>query len=242
MKKYLAVLFLLLAVCLCSCTENEVENTAPSIGEENTSTDLPVDSLAPTESILFEIPGFTAQEDWQTVSQSGLDILAVGSYTGRFFEDGSNDAVDGVSAVIVKNTGTETVEYGEISAGKDCFVLTGLPVNAYVLVLESNRGAYETITGAHVDVCTSAAQIVEAYQNDFEVYLGDGVINIRNISGRDFPGDVFVYYKNYQDGVLLGGITYRARFSGVAGGAIAQSIQSHATAENTVVLYMSYDN
>lgn len=91
-----------------------------------------------------------------------------------------------------------------------------------------------------VSTCVPAASLVEQYDADFEVYLGDGVINIRNVSGRSFAHDVSVYYKNVENGVLLGGITYRARFSGIENGAIGQSIQSHATEAQSAVVYLSY--
>lgn len=118
-------------------------------------------------------------------------------------------------------------------------MLSGLPAGATVLVQEAARGT-DPVVDAVVSTCVPAASLVEQYDADFEVYLGDGVINIRNVSGRSFAHDVSVYYKNVENGVLLGGITYRARFSGIKNGAIGQSIQSHATEAQSAVVYLSY--
>ena len=236
MKRIISILLLLLLLSLCACASGKVQS-----GRSDTTESLPADGSLPTEQVLPPISGFSAQEGWQNVSQSGLDILAVGSYSGSFFEDGSDEAVENIAAIVIRNTGAQTAEYGEIDAGTFHFVFTGLPVNAVMLVLESDRGAYSEISGAQVAARVNVVEVSEDYDEAFEVYLGDGVINIRNISGKRFSEDVFVYYKNIQDGVLLGGITYRARFNGVADGAIAQSIQSHATAERTAVIYMTYD-
>lgn len=232
----LLLLLLLLLLSLCACASGKVQS-----GRSDTTESLSADGTLPTEQVLPPISGFSAQEGWQTVSQSGLDILAVGSYSGSFFEDGSDEAVEDIAAIVIRNTGAQTAEYGEVDAGTFHFVFTGLPVNAVMLVLENDRGAYSEMSDAQVAARVNAADVSEDYDEAFEVYLGDGVINIRNISGKRFSEDVFVYYKNIQDGVLLGGITYRARFGGVADGAIAQSIQSHATAEHTIVIYMTYD-
>lgn len=236
MKRILSILLLLSLLSLCACASGKAQSD-----RSDTTESLPTDETLPTEQVLPLISGFSAQEGWQTVSQSGLDILAVGSYSGSFFEDGSDETVEDIAAIVIRNTGAQTAEYGEVDAGAFHFVFTGLPVNAVMLVLESDRGAYSEISGAQVTARVDAADVSEDYDEAFEVYLGDGVINIRNISGKNFSEDVFVYYKNIQDGVLLGGITYRARFGGVADGTIAQSIQSHATAEHTAVIYMTYD-
>lgn len=237
MRKYLAILsVLLLPALLCACKTAVVPTEQPT-----TEAPLPTDAPVIPEQQLPEIPGFSAQEGYEAVSQNGLEILAVGSYSGAFFEDGSDDAVEKVAALVVKNTGTETVEYGEIDAGASHFVFSALPVNAVMLVLESNRGTAAELSDAQVTARVAAAEVREDYTDSFEIYLGDGVINIRNIAGKSFSDDVSVYYKNVCNGILLGGITYRARFAGVADGAIAQSIQSHATADSSAVVYMTYD-
>lgn len=248
MRRIFSIVLLLSLLFLCACASGKVQRdrsdtteSLPTDGTLPVDETLPTDEILPTEQVLPPISGFSAQEGWQAVSQSGLDILAAGSYSGSFFEDGSDEAVEDIAAIVIRNTGAQTVEYGEVNAGTFHFVFTGLPVNAVMLVLESDRGAYSEMSGAQVAARVNAADVREDYDEAFEIYLGDGVINIRNISGTSFSEDVFVYYKNIQDGVLLGGITYRVRFDGVADGAIAQSIQSHATAEHTAVIYMTYD-
>lgn len=228
MRKLITVSLLLLCLLLGACAAQ-----APDASTAATETTADPAGQLPT------VAGFEPQANWQPVTGQGLSILAAGSYSGRYFEDGSDEAVEQVAALLVKNTGETTVEYAEITAGSSSFVLSGLPAGATVLVQEAARGT-DPVVDAVVSTCVPAASLVEQYDADFEVYLGDGVINIRNVSGRSFANDVSVYYKNVENGVLLGGITYRARFSGIESDAIGQSIQSHATEAQSAVVYLSY--
>lgn len=212
------------------------------------SQSLPAADTQPPDTMelnLGDIAGFTPQENWIPTAIGELNIVSAGSYSGPFLEDGSDEAVDSVLALIVQNIGTELVEYGEVTAQdgeKTCtFVFTALPSNAYVLVLEKDRRGYGEMSDPQVTELAKAFDVIMDYASAFEIHLGDGVINIVNISGRDFASEIFVYYKTYQNGVYMGGITYRARFSGLANEAIGQSIQSHASAADTVVMYMAYE-
>lgn len=249
-----AVLIAAAVVCICIFgTDTEAggeEASAVSSPQassaqntESSALELPTDDFQNEARI--EIDGFVPQEGWSPVTDRSLKLVSAGSYSGAYMEDGSDDAVEQVAALLVQNVGTETVEYAEVlgqtSSGETVrFVLTGLPVNAYVLVLEAGRADYAELGALQVTECAAAMEVTQNYAEDFEIYLGDGVINIKNISDRDYSDDIFVYYKTYREGVFLGGITYRARFNGLAAQAIGQSIQSHATDDETAVVYMSY--
>ena len=91
-----------------------------------------------------------------------------------------------------------------------------------------------------VSTCVPAASLVEQYDADFEVYLGDGVINIRNVSGRSFAHDVSVYYKTSRTAFCWAASPTAPASSGIESGAIGQSIQSHATEAQSAVVYLSY--
>ena len=68
----------------------------------------------------------------------------------------------------------------------------------------------------------------------------DGVMNITNISGEDITEDIFVYYKNYIDGVYCGGITYRLRLTGgLKAGEIRQGSAAHVDRENSRIVFVT---
>lgn len=256
-RKYALLLVVLLIVavavaCVCIFWNGQKQpDEQPTPTQQPSSSQNVQDSSEPSSVDVqyeerIEVDGFTPQEDWTPVTDRGLKILSAGSYSGTYMEDGSDDAVENVSALLVHNVGTETVEYAEVIARNSNgetvrFVLTGLPVNAAALVLEADRCGYSELSAPQVTEYAAALNVIEDYAQDFEIYPGDGVINIRNISGKDFSDEIFLYYKTWRNGVFLGGITYRARFGGLKDQTIGQSIQSHATDDETVVVYMAYE-
>lgn len=204
----------------------------------------------PQQTVSFEIPGYTALE----ASPSGdlddnLYLVNVGTYTGSYVEDGSDEPVENVLAMIVENKSEAVVEYAVLEM--DCgdgntarFSISALPAGACVLVLAEDRMCAEGLTVSampQVSRFAAAETAVLDFEDDFTLYPATGVINIENISGRDFTEDVSVCYKTWQYGLYIGGIAYRARVEGgIAAGAIAQSIQPHYNSETSAILYMTY--
>lgn len=197
----------------------------------------------------YEVPGFAVLEDVNgTTFDNGLSVLCCGTYSGFYLEDGSDEQVKDVLSIVVRNDGTSLVEFGviELALGKQTaiFEFSGLPVGSAVLVQEKNR---LTDTGNikkasfECTQCALPGAIVLDFSNDFELYADDGVVNMKNISGADITTDVSVFYKNFEYGLFMGGITYRARVSGgIKAGEIGQALQNHFWADTSAVLYMSY--
>ena len=72
-----------------------------------------------------------------------------------------------------------------------------------------------------------------------DLVVKEPVLNSRKVTmdeAKDFIANRIRY------GLYIGGICYRARFeNGIAAGEIAQSIQTHYTNEDSVILFMSYE-
>lgn len=214
------------------------------------SSDKTPETEEPVAEMPFDVPGFTMLEDAPHGDLNDkLSVSCMGTYSGCFLEDGSDEQVTDVLAVVVKNISSNLIEYGLITL--DCggetasFELSGLPANSYVLVMEKDRRAYDASAELSNLTCVQYAEpnnLIMDFGNDFNVYPSDGVINIENISGRDIQNDVSVFYKNFEYGLFMGGITYRARFSGgIPAGEIAQAIQPHYFTDTSAILYMSYE-
>ena len=200
--------------------------------------------------IPFEIPGFTLLQEAEVGALDGseLELLGVGRYTGDYFEDGSDEPVEDVYAVVLRNNGQDWVDFAAITmscGGRTLsFELSALPGTTSAIVLEAGRAVWtegDVCGNPHAVITEDTATHRFDFQEDFALFPSDGVINLQNLSGKDFRNDVLVYYKNFDYGLFLGGITYLARFSGLENEEIGQSIQSHYSDARSMILYLCYD-
>mgnify|MGYP007125810170 CR=1 FL=1 len=206
--------------------------------------------LAPVAQPPFAVEGFTAHAfDGIGALGDDIELVSFGRYTGAFVEDGSNDPVKDVLAILVKNTGEQWIEYTEITlpCGEEtaAFECKCLPGGTYALLLEKNRMIYDaTMTYANATSAPPAylANAVTDFSADFALYPDDGVVNIKNISGGDIASDVTVNYKNEAGKYFLGGIVYRIRIEGgIPADGIVQRMEPNFTALHSVLLFMTYE-
>lgn len=198
----------------------------------------------------YDVPGFTMLEDIDGARfDNGLSVLCAGKYSGMYYEDGTDEQVTDVLSVIIRNDGSSLVEYGviELPVGKQTasFSFSGLPAGAAVLVQAQDRFVWSDGMKHKSFTCTDFAlptSVILDFGADFEIYPADGVLNVKNITNADISGDVSVFYKNFDNNLFMGGITYRARFTGgISAGQYAQSMQSHYYLDTSAILYMAYD-
>lgn len=226
------------------------ENTIMTEENELPVIDVTADPQSAEITIPFEIPGFTLLQEAEVGMLDGeLELLGVGRYSGAYFEDGSDEQVSDVYAVVVRNNGEDWVDFAAItvSCGSRTltFELSALPGATSAIVLEANRqtwSAGESCRNPHAVLTADTSERRFDFDDDFVLYPSDGVINIKNISGKTFDKDILLYYKNFDYGLFLGGVTYRARYAGLAPDGIGQSIQPHYSDARSTILYMSYDD
>ena len=72
-----------------------------------------------------------------------------------------------------------------------------------------------------------------------EVSGGDGAIDITNISGESISGDIYVYYKNIIDEKFYGGITYRAKVSGLNDGETVRMTTEHFSSDQSKIVMVT---
>ena len=207
----------------------------------------------------FEIPGFTRIEDVpEVIVDEQLCVIGAGSYTGPYYEDGSDENVTDVLAIVVENIREDWVENADLtlSCGEETahFSVSSLPGHRCAILLELDRMTYSDGMELGSPVCTFCTNDMTGKNVDFdsdfslETYEGD-VLVFRNVSGRDFAGDALLYYKNVapygRNGELLymGGIAYTYRFEGpIAAGEMRQATPAHYTIGGSAILFMSYDS
>ena len=179
----------------------------------------------------------------------GLYLTQVGSYTGPFIEDGSDAAVSGILMIRVENRGETAIEYGSItmalSQGEAQFTLSALMPGQTVILLEQNQLPWSSTEEYLYPLLSDTAPYtrqLSLQQEILSVQPLNGGLNVKNISTNDILGDIVIYYKNKQDGIFYGGITYRLRIpGGLAAGATSQLISDHFRSHATEILFITVD-
>ena len=194
-----------------------------------------------------EQPGISIENVDTTDVQlgSGLVVSDIGSYTGLYMEDGSDEILAKILMLVVTNTAEKTVQYAEIALtdGEKTadFTLTTLPPGESAVLLEKNRMLYEdgkTLSQISARNVAFFPQEPTLCEDKLALQALDGMLNVTNISGEDIIGDVVVYYKNASADMLYGGITYRVTISGgIKAGEIRQIMAGHASASGSRIMF-----
>ena len=188
-----------------------------------------------------------AMEDVEVVLGESLQIVNIGSYTGAFVEDGTNEIVSGMLMLVVTNISESDLQYAEITlpteAGDAKFTISTLPVGESAVLLEQSRMAY---TGQEDPAQAQIANIatfnvpLSLCEDQLQIQILDGAINVTNISGQDITGDVIIYYKNAASDLYYGGITYRVRIQGgIKAGEIKQIMASHFSDTGSKIMFVT---
>lgn len=170
---------------------------------------------------------------------SGLTIERIDRYAGRYMEDGSNDTVQDVMMLILRNDAEQDlqlarirIEYPDFTAE---FEVTNLPAGARAVLLEQNRSTF-----ADEDYLEIIPQNVVFFPERMDLMpdileLGGkaGLVEVTNVSGADLDDPVYIYYKNSAEDLYYGGITYRVLIEGgIGAGATVRIPAGHYAPED----------
>ena len=218
----------------------------PAVTE--TSATVPQESVAEA-TVPQETAPAVVEEMVETEAflDSHLKIVNVGSYTGAYVEDGSNDIVSDVLMMVVTNFSEEDVQYAEIimptTAGDAIFNLSTLPAGESVVLLEQNRMAYTGEEDTSTAMCQNVAVFSEPLslrEDMLKLQILDGAINVKNISGQDISDDIVIYYKNAAADLYYGGITYRIRIEGgLKADEIKQITATHFSDSGSKIMFVT---
>lgn len=173
---------------------------------------------------------------------SQLYCLEFNTFSGVYVEDGKNEEVEDVAAILVENRSkafldraTITYKYGDKDA---VFVLTGLPAGEKCWVMEQNKlqpdGKYSF---EFVDCVTAFKEDAITATPDLTTLTKDNTITVENNSENKLV-NVCVYYKNtFDDGNYFGGITYMIRFGDLEPGDSLMKESAHYDDTSEIVRY-----
>lgn len=231
--------------------EGESAQTTPAPSETVTTAPDVELSAAPTDAgVSASVQNVTtdaAGEDapWTTLTDPdySVTVQSLGGYDGLFIEDGTDDAVTGVLAMLFTNNGSEVIQYAEYAfrAGEETlsFKLSDLPAGSSAVVLEANRHTYdenEALTLVDRLVAT-VPELTFASEQVLVVDNGDGSLTLVNQTDAVLPV-VRVFYKGYyaEEDVFVGGITYTAKGRDVPVGGSVTITPSHYVPDDCILL------
>lgn len=179
----------------------------------------------------------------------GIQVIDMGSYTGMYMEDGTDEIVSGILMLVVENTGEQDIQYAEITIDfgtqQAMFNLTTLPAGAKMVLLEKNRMQWEDSWkgSTAIPMASNVAYFLEPIskmEEKLSIGTMDGTINVANISGEDIPGNIVIYYKNVAGELFYGGITYRITIEGgLKAEEIRQIMSAHFHADSSEIVMVS---
>ena len=179
---------------------------------------------------------------------NGVVIRSVTKYSGTFVEDGADRDVEDIIQLRVENTSEEDIQFLRIKAEEGeytaYFDITTLPAGSAVDVQESSAMEYSN----WIEECTYSIENLAYFREDrslypdmFTVTAQDGWISVENHSSQDIASDIYVYFKNMDDDVFSGGITYRVKFSGgIPAGETAEEQSIHYLSDKSKIMYLTY--
>ena len=158
------------------------------------------------------------------VEDTGLLAVRLASYDGPFLEDGSDEEVTGVAALVVENIGEDMVYEGAVILSQGgrflVFEVMALPPGGCALVLEKDRCPYAL---ADIDSCWGWVERGSGLmpQNLGVQQLGRASLLFSNLT-EDTICEATVLFKSYDpvSGMYIGGIAYSVRVGELAPGEV----------------------
>ncbi len=253
MKKFKSILvFMLVALMLASSlagcgVEDEYKYNTEVISVENAPKegDAEVENITgfaeDTKQKFLELP--------YAIGDTGLEITAIGKYTGVYTDSGADTEAKDILGLVVKNTSDKVVSYSSIvfeyAKDKQCtFNATNLPSQQSVLLFPNTEAVqYDDVKKLELKesmaVPADSLPMVEGVGVDCK----DGEFIVTNHNKEDI-GDVYIIFKNTTEGnVYLGGITYSVEVFDLKGYETRKVPAENFDAEKSVIVAVqSYEN
>lgn len=237
---------------------NDASNTDPDAPMDGTKITDPVTEPAdPIESYpndnSTEVPGTQPTEPGNErpvppVSVPPEQLLICedyGLFNGAFVEDGSDEPVQNIAALLVTNLSGQYLDLAkltyELDGNEAVFMVTGLPAGDSAWVLESSRmtASADTVF-RHKNTVTSFRANAFNTMEGVKLEFNGTMLRATNTTDKTFKA-LTVYYKTlHDDGSYLGGITYMTVFGDLEPGKSAEKIAGHFQSGKTRIVRIGY--
>lgn len=184
----------------------------------------------------------TEKAEQIVLSDSNLTVESIGAYSGSFIEDGSDEAIKNVTAMLITNNSDQMLQVALIdfqvnSNETASFKVTNLPAGTSTLVLESNKREFsDKDTYTYGNAATGYMDQPTLEEDKVELKTENGKITLKNKTDKELKR-VYVYYKYMQiGGAYFGGITYRTPFENVGAGKEAEAVAAHFNPDSSQIM------
>ena len=187
----------------------------------------------------------TVKQPWADLKDDdyGIEIRTMAAgYDGAFLEDGSDEEVQNVLALLFVNNSDKDIQYAEYAFAVDgkpiSFKVSDLPRGQQCVVLEASRHQRDTNevlelvsrVVAPVDMLPGSDKVVPVINDD-------NSITLMNLTQEELPV-VRVFYKYFypDENTFVGGITYTATATKIPAGGSVTISPSHFEANASVIM------
>lgn len=191
-----------------------------------------------------EEPGQETEESVElpySIGGTELSVDKITSYDGIYIEDGSDEEISGVTAMVLTNHGDEDVEYAEVIAQQSdqtlSFKASAIPAGATVVVLEANKTVWSNQAVTQIYASATEGSEFGMARNAVQIQdNGDDSITVTNISEENIPCVRFFYKYKMEDNIYVGGIAYVAKLTDLDAGASQTVRPSHYVSGSSEIL------
>lgn len=170
----------------------------------------------------------------------------VAAYSGAYVEDGSDEPVENVAAILITNRSGQYLTLARLTYQLDgetaLFEVTDLPAGKSAWILEKNRRkATDKSKYVYKEAVTSFADHITRTPKELKVEYGENMLRVTNTSDQTL-NHVIVHYKGiHKDGHYLGGITYKLDFGTLGPGDSVEKIAGHYDDDYTELLRVEFE-
>lgn len=194
-----------------------------------------------------DIPVQEPEEQYAQIAGGKITCDSFGRFSGQYVEDGRDELVESVAAILVTNRSNEYLEYATLTFDIDGeganFIVTGLPAGASAWVLEAGKLAIVSGADFTYQDCVSSFREDIVVSSDKIALKADGnMLTATNTSSETLKNVVVYYRVLHTDGNYLGGITYTANFDTLEPGASTEVLAGHYSADDCEVVRVSWGN
>lgn len=232
LKNSIISILVLFVLFLCACKgEEELNRKLVNINDLT----VPISTNEITES---EIGDYKAEKPDNSqvglIVDSWLKIISIGE-------------TDGVVSVVIRNISETDVQYAllSVNCGDEVlkFPMTTILAGSTSILKSDRPVAFDKKSSYYnwkIEEKTFFASEISLYPEIFEIMCCDKLISVKNISGENINGDIFVYYKSIENGIFSEGTTYRVRINGLGSNQKTQVDAEHFKASGSKVMFVTY--